>query len=248
MERKIFVSANRLIDKLVVLVLMATSSFSVAAVNISEAEWLTWPAFCKAGFLASDWSRGSPFAGKMSEAQVRSIRSTHEMSNGIPGVHHFCIGMVYINRAKVSKTNPKNPELLRNAINDIEYSFSRISPGAPKYSLVTAHYGTALYLSGKRQQAFEIWEKGISTRPESRESYLAMAEALLKEKKPIDALEVLKRYESAKTTETPDAEAFLAFTYIELGQYDKAREHADNAYKLGYPLPGLRSKLERMAK
>ena len=50
-----------------------------------------------------------------------------------------------------------------------------------------------------------------------------------------------------KTDEAPDAEAFLSYTYIELGMYDKAREHADNAYRLGYPLPGLRNKIDRLS-
>ena len=122
-----------------------------------------------------------------------------------------------------------------------------MSPAAPRYSLVTAYYGTALYRSGKRQQAMDMWNKGIEAKPASRESYLAMAEALLAEKKAKEALEVLLRYEAAKESEAADAEAFLGYTYMELGMYDKAREHTDKAYQLGYPLPGLRNKLQRLS-
>jgi len=230
------------------LCLLFCSGSAVAAANFTEAEWIAWPSYCKAGFLASDWSRGSPYHGRMPEGQVRSLRQNHDVTVGIPGVHHFCIGMIYTNRAKNMSAGPKLIETLRNAINEIEYSYSRMSPAAPKFSLVTAYYGTALYRSGKRQQAFDMWNKGIETKPDSRESYLAMAEILLSEKNPKEALEVLNRYESAKTGEAADVEAFLAFTYIELGMNDKAKEHADNAYQLGYPLPGLRNRIERLNK
>jgi hypothetical protein len=58
---------------------------------------------------------------------------------------------------------------------------------------------------------------------------------------------VLLRYEDAKEDDAADAEAFLSHTYMELGMFDKAREHADKAYQLGYPLPGLRNKIERLS-
>ena len=74
-----------------------------------------------------------------------------------------------------------------------------------------------------------------------------MAEALLWEKKAQEALDVLLRYDQAKETDAADAEAFISHAYIELGLFDKAREHADKAYQLGYPLPGLRNKLERLS-
>lgn len=223
-------------------------STSMANTSISEAEWITWPEFCQAGYLASEWSAGSTFKSKMSDSKVRSIRDNHNVSVGIPGVHHFCVGMVYINRAKVANSAQKRGELLRNSINEIEYSFSRMNPVAPRFSLVTAYYGKALYLSGKRQLAFDMWTRGITAKPESRESYLMMAEALLKERKPKEALDILLRYDSSKTADAADAEAFLAQTYIELGMLDKAKKHADAAYNLGYPFPGLRNKLERLGK
>tara|TARA_R110001583_G_scaffold195457_1_gene373804 strand:+ start:4509 stop:4862 length:354 start_codon:yes stop_codon:yes gene_type:complete len=114
------------------------------------------------------------------------------------------------------------------------------------YSLLTAYYGMALDGLGRRDEALQMWNRGINSQPKARESYLAMAEALLSEKRPKDALDVLLRYEAQKEYDTPDGEYFLGHTYFELKQYDKAREHADKAYRLGYPFPGLRNKLERL--
>ena len=214
----------------------------------SQAEWLGWPDYCKAGYLASDWSVGSPFKGRMPEAQIRQIRASHDTLVGIPGPHHFCMAMLYVGRAKGMNQKGKYTDTLKMAVGDFEYSYSRMRTSAPMYSLVAAYYGMALNGLGKRNEAIQMWNRGINTQPRARESYLAMAESLLAEKRPKEALDVLLRYEALKEYDTPDAEYFLGHTYFELKQYDKAREHADKAYRLGYPFPGLRNKLERVGR
>lgn len=240
-----FLLATKDVRKKIALVLcLLFFSNWTKAVEPTEVEWHSWPDFCKAAFLGSQWAQGSPYLGRMAEAQVNSLR----VSTGIPGPHHFCVGMLYINRARSKGQNSNTAFNLGRAIDEINYSFSRMTSESARYSLVTAYYGTAFYRSGKRQQAMEMWNKGIEAKPASRESYLAMAEVLLQEKKAKDALDLLLRYEKAKENDAPDAEAFLSHTYIELGDFDKARVHADKAYLLGYPLPGLRNKLERLSK
>lgn len=219
-----------------------------AVITPTEIEWLTWPDFCKAGFLASDWSANSPFKGRIPQDQLRSMNPSEGGGSGIPGVHHFCGAMLYLNRAKSARNPTEKNNLAKSAVVEIEYSYSRMRTTAPMYSLVTAYYGTALHRAGKPQQAIDMWKKGIATQPKARESYLAMAEVLLEEKKPKEALEVLLNYEQLKEYDAPDAEYFIGHTYFELKQYDKAREHADKAYQLGYPFPGLRDKLKRVGK
>ncbi|WP_435749595.1 tetratricopeptide repeat protein [Thauera sp. AutoDN2] len=235
----------------VVLALCAGASISLSAhgsTTPTEMEWLGWPDFCKAGYLASGWGGGSGFQGRMPHSQVESLRRQFEITVGIPGVHHFCVGMLYVNRAKAMPSGNKRTETLRSAVSEIDYSFSRATPSAPMYSLITAYYGTALYRQGKRQEANAMWDKGIQAKPNARESYLAKAEVLITEKKHREALDVLLKYEKAKETDYADAEYFLGHVYFELKQYEKAREHADKAYKLGYPFPGLLRKLERVGK
>lgn len=233
------------------LALITLLTFNISAYGSttpSEAEWLSWPDFCKAGYLSSDWSGGSPFQGRLPQAELNRLRQHNETAVGIPGIHHFCVGMLYINRAKALPTGKARSDNLDRAVGEIEYSFSRASPTIPMYSLLAAYYGTAFHLQGKHREAEAVWEKGISSKPKSRESYLAKAQVLISERKYREALDVLLRYEKAKETDYADAEYFLGHVYFELKQYDKAREHADRAYKLGYPFPGLRKKLERIGK
>jgi tetratricopeptide (TPR) repeat protein len=48
--------------------------------------------------------------------------------------------------------------------------------------------------------------------------------------------------------DSADAHYNLGLLYVQLSEYDKALVHAHAAYAAGYPLPGLRNKLERAGK
>lgn len=230
------------------LYLLLFISSAVSARDITEAEWAAWPDFCKAGWLNGSGGARSVFQGRMSPGEVSQILRRAPQSVGIAGLWHFCLAMAETNRAKVKPYNSATARSLQDALNDFSYSFGRTPITAPGYSMLTAHYGTALYISGRKDEAVSMWEKGMQAQPSSRESYLAMAEMLLKERKNIDALKILLRYEENKAYDSPDVEYFLGHIYFELKRYEKAREHADKAYKLGYPFPGLRRKLERIGK
>jgi len=114
----------------------------------------------------------------------------------------------------------------------------------PQLSFAASYLGKALYLSGKKREASEVWLDAISVQPTRRESYLAFAEVLMKEGQHEKALETLLKYEEQKEFEAPDAEQFLAQAYFNLKQYDKALAHAENAHRLGYPFLGLLRKLK----
>lgn len=58
----------------------------------------------------------------------------------------------------------------------------------------------------------------------------------------------LEQYKKALTLLNNSAEAHynIGLLYTDLRDYDNARKHAARAYELGFPLPGLRRKLERV--
>jgi tetratricopeptide (TPR) repeat protein len=55
----------------------------------------------------------------------------------------------------------------------------------------------------------------------------------------------LKMLEEAEATAEDNANLHynLGLVYLDAGQYDKALLHAQKAYALGFPLPGLKNKL-----
>lgn len=183
----------------------------------------------------------------MTKKQAERIEAREGLAGSrIAGVHHFCVGMVELNRASGTTDRKKRSNHLNRSLKEIAYSYDRIDSGAPRYSLVAAYYGKALFLSGNKDAAVSIWTSGIQNRPSAAESYLAMAEALLSEDKNKEALDILLRYDEVNQNTSAEVEYFLGHTYFELGRYEEARKHADKAYALGYPLPGLRNKLRRI--
>jgi tetratricopeptide (TPR) repeat protein len=62
-----------------------------------------------------------------------------------------------------------------------------------------------------------------------------------------DKQRAISSYEDALALdpEASDAHYNLGLVYLEMNQYDKAREHATAAYAAGYPLTGLRNRLAK---
>lgn len=61
-----------------------------------------------------------------------------------------------------------------------------------------------------------------------------------------DPQAALRQFEEAKTLglEDPNLDYNLGLAYFELGEYEKSLDHAKRAYAMGYPLTGLRDKLQ----
>ena len=210
---------------------------------ISAVEFMALPEFCLSSFANSDFAARVPFEYRARRGSASPQGGTGYTGAGISGGHHFCMGIVYLNRAKRGIAGAS-----AGAVQEFTYSQTRMDMDAPLYSYVSSYLGQALYRSGKRSHAMKVWAEAISVQPLARESYLAMAEALLSERHPQEALEVLQKFDQVKDVEYADAEHFMAQAYFELKRYDEAKLHLDKAYSLGYPFFGLRDKLKRLGK
>lgn len=219
------------------LTLLPPSSFS--ADELTQIEWDGLPTHCKASFLNSSYGNLAPLHQTLNKSWAENFLGMSSKDIDIPGVHHFCMGIVHLNRAKI------RPQSIVAAESEFAYSYKRISVTAKKFALVSAYYGKSLYLKGDRTKAMEIWEKAISAKPSNPEPYLSMAEALLSEKKPKDALDTIFRYYPKLDSDHAETEYLLAFIYLELDMIPESRQHADKAKKLGRPMPGLREKPEK---
>lgn len=221
------------------------SCYALQGNDLTSSEWVTWPDYCKAAFINSGWARNTPYEDLMPREWVSSIAKKQGGTLGIRGLHHLCIGMVYVNRGRVADKK-KSAYWLNLAIKEIKYSHARTPKGVSGYSLINAYLGKAYYHIGKRNEAVRVWQDGITSQPGQRESYLAMVNMLIEEEKFNEALELLLDYDIKKTVQTPDAEYFLAHVYMKLGRYKESRKHAEAAYALGYPFPGLLERLNTL--
>lgn len=211
--------------------------------TISAVEFVVLPEFCRSALASSSYASSIPFEYRSRRGEAAQQGGNSIAGADIPGGHHFCMGMVYLNRG-----GRGNRSAYAGAVSEFSYSQTRMGMDSQSYSYVNSYLGRALYRSGKRGEAMKVWAEAISVQPQGRESYLAMAEALLSERRPQDALEVLKKFDQVKDVEYADAEHFMAQAYFELKRYDEAKQHLDKAYSLGYPVFGLRDKLKRVGK
>jgi tetratricopeptide (TPR) repeat protein len=91
----------------------------------------------------------------------------------------------------------------------------------------------------------ECWfERAVRFRPEDGNVRLVYGIALLKSGQREEAIDQLKKADEL-VPHNANVHYNLGLAYFGGHDYEKAREHAKIAYKLGFPLPGLREMLER---
>lgn len=210
---------------------------------ITAVEFMVLPEFCRSALAGSSYAASVPFEYRSRRGAAAPQGRGSAVGGEIAGGHHFCMGLVHLNRGVRGKSGANFA-----AVQEFTYSQTRMDPDSSSYSYVNAYLGRALYRTGKRGEAMKVWADGISVQPQGRASYLAIAEALLAERRPQDALEILQKFDQVKDVEYADAEHFMAQAYFELKRYDEAKLHLDKAYSLGYPVFGLRDKLKRVGK
>jgi hypothetical protein len=89
-----------------------------------------------------------------------------------------------------------------------------------------------------------FFDRAMRFKPNDGSVYMIYGYYLSKIGRSDDALQ---EYEKAVRLMPNSAEAHynLGLLYTDAGDYPRAREHAHRAYELGFPLPGLRRKLDR---
>lgn len=216
-------------------VVFSVMSGPVAAESeLSPAEWNGLPEYCRAAIVQSGYSHIAPSTNTLSAAWGRSLGFNEY---GIGGAHHFCMGLVYLERAKMGRGS------FKDAIGELGYSQGQMDVSERGYPYATSYLATAYYRAGARSKANSLWQGCIEAQPQSRYCYLSMADALIADKLPQQALDLLLRYDEVKEGEYPDAEHFIARAYYETKRYPEALSRAERASELGYPVSGLRDKL-----
>ena len=159
-----------------------------------------------------------------------------------PGLYHMSqnpMSLVNYQRAAAEfdyllRAYPNHPEVLRS-VAELEFKKQRQN----KQSRVP------LFSDLPPPECY--FQRAISFRPDNAYLYGFYATYLHKLKRYDMALQ---NYQRAIQLDENNAEAHYnaGLCYLDVGDLDKAAYHADRAYELGYPLPGLRRKLERMSR
>jgi tetratricopeptide (TPR) repeat protein len=210
----------------------------------TEAEWAAWPEYCQARYVVSGAGRESRFKAQVSQSTVRMWSARLGGMTGAWGsLHHYCAAIIEHARARATFDKKHREFFLRRSIEMSMYSFDRVPATHPMYADVAVEIANCYRDLGDRDSALQFIEAAIKNQPANAKGYAAKSLVFRDEGKLQDAIDVLQKGTEAVAEDSSMLHYFLGLNYLDLRQYDQAREQARLAYSLGYPLPGLRQKL-----
>ncbi len=209
----------------------------------TRSEWDSWSPLCKARYSVSRAADGTEFANAVPVHSVEEWKS--QVGDYVwNNVHHYCAGMAFQFRARLELDPDKRAQQLDRAAKEVDYTFRKLQPGMPLYTTTAVAMGSIAADKGQTRRAIGFIEAAIAAQPTEASSYVALASVYQRQKKHQDALTVLLKGDAATNGESAEIAYYLGMVSLDLGDREAAATYARKAYGMGYPLPGLRRKLE----
>ena len=210
----------------------------------TRGEFYAWPTHCKVVYARTPV--GAPFESMITAAQdAEATRVLGPELYGTGGVHHYCAGVAWFERARLESDEYQRRFMLSQAVNETEYTMSRLTPRDPLFAEVHAHMARILYENEQFDDALAILDKVIQNVPTSEIAYTVQGIIYYQQGDYERARDVLREGNDQLDGQSAEIHYNLGLVLLKLGQPQVAREHGKEAYRLGYPLPGLKRKLER---
>jgi tetratricopeptide (TPR) repeat protein len=132
---------------------------------------------------------------------------------------------------------------------DIAYTL-HVFPNHPRALMAMARLGLRDKTPKPKWAAFSVecyFDRAMRFRPDDYNVYLVYGIYLMDLGKTQDAVTQLE-HAAELSGENANVHYNLGLAYFALKNYEKALDQAHRAYALGFPLPGLRAKLEKAGK
>ena len=210
----------------------------------TDAEWYSWPGRCKAVYVTTVIGMDSKWAGQVSSADV--AEHVQWKQSGIGGLHHFCAGTIWLQRAKRQADESRRSFELKTAIEETRWTMKRSNEHSPMFPTMLIQPAMIMYEQGELHDAIQLLQGGLSNHPQSDILYSAIGTLQWRLGELRKAKETLLQGFEAVDGKSAEINYNLGLILVELGELDEAVKHAKLAYELDYPLPGLRSKLQKL--
>lgn len=231
-----------LLSVLGVTMMWAPTSFSYDF-NPTDIEWQSWPGYCKAKYIWTNIGRRSRFANLVTPEQRNELVIWENA--GIRGLHHHCAGSAWLQRAQLGESDNRRVSLLNRAYAETSFSFERSNRQAAQFAYLAIQMAAILNAKGESANALKLLEDVIADQPHNEVIYSATAILQRKLGQLEQSKQTLIRGYQATDGASAEINYNLGLVSLELGDMEDAEKYAKLAYKLGYPLPGLRRKLEK---
>lgn len=212
--------------------------------ELSPSEFNAWPDYCKTRYVRVPGGDTSPYVSLVSPEMIRKAKAM--LGDSWYHVHHACYAMMLIVRAE--RVRGRNAaqwnENLNLAQGESNYAVQRIPPTNPVHWKMLTIQARVLYERGNKAQGIDALKHIVRQQPDLADSYAVLGNYLYKDGKLDEARDVLQTGLSKVPKPTSEMHYFLGMILFKQGSFEGAREQAQQAYALGYPLPGLRNRLK----
>lgn len=209
----------------------------------TEAEWLTWPEYCRARYTITAVGKETEFSTRVSASVVSAWED--RMGPVWGNLHHYCAGIAYEERARIEHDREKRTFWLREGIMEQSYTIARTPETHPLYAEIATRLGLLHRDLGENEDALRSFDLAIEKCPTCASGYQGKATYYRDARQYELALDTLEKGNEATGGESAELQYLLGLVLVDMKNYESAREHARMAYELGYPLPALRDKLAR---
>ena len=173
----------------------------------------------------------------LSTSNVKAVDSYNFYAQNWPSGLHENVHKYHLGQGKDKLENGS----YEYAMGDANFILARF-PNDPKGLQLAMN--VALDWPEKKLAAMPYFEKALRKYPQHGETWLIYGVYLHR----LERMEkAVKAYKTAieKSPSLAEAHYNLGLALVELGMLEKANQAAQKAYQLGYPLPGLREKLQK---
>lgn len=213
----------------------------------TPSEWVSWPEYCRVQYSFIMQERDSEYANAYTSADFTRVQNELGMHT-FQGIHHYCAGLQWYNRAMVQTQPNLRSFMLENALNETLFTYRWATHTSSVFPDIVISLARIRRARGETRQAMEALESAVRERPDSLKLYGGLALEYRDQGNLPKAKEVLLKADRLSGGKSAEIEYNLGLINLELGQSDEAARNAVRAYKLGYPLPGLKNKLRRIGK
>jgi hypothetical protein len=209
----------------------------------TRSEWDAWSPLCKARYSVSSAADGTEFANVVPSATVEQWKA--QMGEFVwNNMHHYCAGLAFQFRARLELDPDKRRQFLDRAAKEVDYTYRKLQPGMPLYTTTAVAMGSIAADKGQTKRAVGYLEAAIQAQPQEASAYIALAAVYQRQKRYTQARTTLLAGDEATGGESAEIAYYLGMVSLELGDQAQAVEYARKAYAMGYPLPGLRRRIE----
>ncbi len=208
-------------------------------------EWATWPPFCRARYASLAFQiQGTELTGQISAPEIEQWRNA--LGSTFEHVHHYCFALGDYRRAMSEIDNQKRVFRLNDALGDAKYTYDRIKITDPLGPEIAALYAQIEFELGRADHARTLLNNAMNEKPDADRPYLVLSSIERKAGNLPNAIAVLEKGNSMTNEKSAEINYALGLMYVEQRNYPAAQACATRAYDLGYPLPGLKHKLQRL--